>query len=128
MLLFHEGGNKSLAQDPKGALVAEEASHVDEQIVEELLHFLRVIAQKSGIFAEPLNPMQRHPARDPPLQSRLLVSGKIDSGMPLQGKKNAAQVVQVLGFSLERFDPLSRRLSDVRVSGDPLQFGGNFFR
>src|SRR5262249_4933826 len=120
MFLFHDRGNKPLAQGFEGAVVAEEAGDIDQQVVKELLHFVRVITEKSCVLAKPLDPMQRHPTRNSALQSRLFICGKIDSRVPLKRKKNATQIVQVPRFSFEWCHPLDRRLPNVGMPGDSL--------
>ena len=64
--------------------IAKKAGHTDEDILIQGLHLAPMLLQKDFVFADAFEPLQEHPARDPPIQRRRFVVAEIDTGLPLQ--------------------------------------------
>jgi hypothetical protein len=59
--------------------IAKERGDMDENLVVQTTGFLGVAAKQRQVVAQALDPQERHPAREPPLERRSLVLAEVDA-------------------------------------------------
>src|SRR4030042_105914 len=69
-----------LLQYFKGLRIPEKAGDVDQKLLEQEMHLLGVLLQKTGIGVRVFNGVDGHPSFDPASDGGLLVEGKIMAG------------------------------------------------
>src|SRR5262249_46329247 len=76
--ILHETWERDLFQRFKRFGIAEETSHVDQDIQKQVFHFIWVFSQDADILIQIFDLTQEHSPRDPPSNDPLLVIRKID--------------------------------------------------
>ena len=104
------------SQSLKALRIAKETGHVDENVIRQRLRLLRVLPQDLRILIQRRDLLQRHPSRDAPADSGLLIQAEIDAD---GGPKDQADLVQFAPFG--HFP----RLRQVGMAADARQFGGD---
>src|SRR5262249_51867609 len=97
--LFDQRRNETFLHRSERALITEEMCNIDEKVIEKLLNFLFVAAQKTGVLPQPFDAMQSHPPMYAAMQRGLLVRTEIHAGMFFESEENPAQVVEIGVFN-----------------------------
>ena len=84
--------------------IAEEARHVDEQIVMQRVQLVRVLAKPTEVRVALRRAHEGHPARDPAPQRRRLAMGDVHGGPHLQQMDDLPKRAVVVCANLPRFD------------------------
>src|SRR5690606_32417261 len=79
VLALREWSEDLLLQRGEGIWIAEEGRDVNEHVLRQRRGLVRGVAEQSGVFIQPTDPLQRHTPLDAPEHRRPLVAGKIDA-------------------------------------------------
>ena len=89
-----EDGREHVRRQPdEGVRIAEEARHVDQQILVEAARLAGVALEQLDVVADVADPVQRHPPEQPPLDGRQLVVPEVDAADRLEHVVDPLQVV-----------------------------------
>ncbi len=104
-----------LLEDPEGLRVAEEVGDVDQQVLEQRLHLLRVLPDVGGIIRHPLHLVDGQAALDAAADGVLLVAGEIVAGLGLDGAQHLLHIdpLALLGPLALHFPPGDQRMAEV---------------
>ena len=126
--MLDDPGKDFLLQDLEGFRVAEETGHVDQDVLIQVLHFRRVLAQILRVLLQPVQLVQDHAAPDAASQRVGLVQTEVNARRPPQQRQNFVEAVLDRGL---------RRLfragfggfggGDVRMAADAREFFGDLF-
>ncbi len=95
--------------------VAEERSHRNQQVGEQLLRFLRVLSEIPDVSGEAVLPGHLHPPADPPAHRRALVAGEVVPGAGAEKGDDPGDLLLGLFLGGRHQRPLA-----VQHFGDPL--------
>ncbi len=76
-MVAHKVGNNALGKKIEYRRVTKKAGDIDQQIPGELIALVRVPTQEIEILGGSLDPRQRHPPLDAPLQRTMLVKREV---------------------------------------------------
>jgi len=126
--MLDDPGKDFLLQDLEGFGVAEETGHVDQDVLIQVLHFRRVIAQILRVLIQPVQLVQNHASPDAAPQRVGLVQTEVDARRPSPQRQDFIEAVLVREL---------RRLfragfgdfggGDVRMAADAREFFGDPF-
>ena len=94
----HQIGQHRLLQAEPGGLIAKEAGHTDQQLLEQQVDLLRVVAQRVHVGGQRGQAVQGHAACCAAAQRAGLVGAEVMPGAGVQQRQHGGQgVVQVVG-------------------------------
>ena len=118
-MVAHEVGNDALGQKFENADVTKKARDIDQQIPGELIALVRVPTQEIEILGGGLDPRQRHPPLDAPLERAVLVEREVMNRHRAQDSDNVRQEVlhrlQRRRFRRLRHEDLTALARDQRL-------------
>ena len=121
-LVGQERGQDFLLQGDKGPRVAKEAGDVDQQFLEQQLHFRRVPGEEARIYRHAVDAVLRHAPLDAAAQGAFLVQRKIVAGGLLDLLQDHVQAAHRGGRQDGR-----QAEAEGRLPGDLNQHGRHFF-
>ena len=112
--VLEQPGKNFFLQRLEHLRLAEEARHVDEQVLVERVHLVGRLLEEAHVGRERLDLVQHHPPRDAALERRRLVEGKIHARRRAQQDEDFVQVLVALRFR-------RRRERDIGLPPEPRQ-------
>ena len=82
---FRYGGVDQVCPDVG---IPEEVGHTDQDLVEQQVHFLRILSQQAGIFAQPAQSVNGNTALDAAIQGAGAILRKVMPGLLMQQRNN----------------------------------------
>ncbi len=92
---LEEGGDRLLGQRLPGAAIAEKVGNADEQVVEERVGLVWLVAQKEQVGFHAFLAAKLHPAADAAQHGRALVLGKVVPRVRVDLRQDALEVLHL---------------------------------